>query len=95
MSYLKQSIYISAFVLLGLLIATLIHAVVELIALAIIFGNPEQFAETMWWQEWELIHGIFAGGLWFVGFAGGVYGGVKYWDIIYVKKQRHKTVRSM
>lgn len=76
---LKQLLYIAAFGFLGLLTATLIHGIVEIIALEVIFTNPERFAETVWWQEWHLIHAIFAGSLWLSGLFGGLYLGQKWW----------------
>jgi hypothetical protein len=77
---MKKFLYVASFTFLGLVVSTLIHAVIEIPALNLIFGNPERFADTFWWQEWHLIHGVFAYSLWLAGFLGGVYYGFKFWE---------------
>lgn len=77
---MKKTLYIASFGFLGLLVSTLVHALVEMVALDLIFNNPDRFAESVWWQEWVLIHGIFAFGLWAIGLIGGLYLGVKWWE---------------
>lgn len=85
---MKKAFYIFCFGFLGLLVATLIHAGAELLALHIIFSNPAEFAGTFWWNEWFLVHDMASNFLWLLGLVGGVYGGFKYWDILYVKGGR-------
>lgn len=85
---MKRLFYITCFVLLGLLLATILHGVIEMIYLAIVFGNPTQFAESLWWREWSTIHRYGGGVLWAIGLIAGVYGGVRYWRIIYVEGKR-------
>jgi len=53
---------------------------VELIALNIIFSNPDMFSETIWWQKWKLIHDVVSYGLWLVGVTLGLYTGFKWWE---------------
>lgn len=76
---MKRVLYIIAFGFLGLLVATLIHAGLELWALAVIFGD-EANASTVWWREWELIHDSVSIGLWLAGLLLGVGAGIKWWD---------------
>jgi hypothetical protein len=76
---LKKTSYIVLFGFLGLLLSTLIHAVAEIYVLDLIFNHPERFADTIWWQEWDLIHGVFAFGLWALGLIIGVYLGFRWW----------------
>ena len=76
---MKMFFYVIAFAFFGLIVATIIHAVVELVALELIFGNPARFADTFWWTKWHLLHHTLATLLWFVGFCMGVYYGFKYW----------------
>jgi hypothetical protein len=76
---MKKSLYIVSFAFLGLLVSTLIHGLIEIVALDLIFNNPSRFANTIWWQEWGLIHDVFAFGLWTVGLSAGVYLGIKWW----------------
>lgn len=85
---MKRAFYIVCFAFLGLLLATILHGVIEMAYLAYIFGNPAQFAESVWWQEWPMIHHVGGAALWLAGFVLGAYGGVKYWRIIYVEGKR-------
>jgi hypothetical protein len=64
---------------LGLIVATLIHAAIEIVALQVIFGNPERFVDTVWWQHWHEIHWYGATLLWLLGFGGGIYLGFRFW----------------
>jgi len=83
---MKKVSYIFAFGFLGLLVATLVHGMVEIFAIDFIFENPERFSDTFWWNEWSTLHAIGGGALWVVGLLGGLYAGVKFWEIVYVKK---------
>lgn len=76
---MQKGVYIAGCGFLGLLVATLIHAGVELWALKLIFGNPDQFADTIWWHKWDLLHWSVSGVLWTVGLWCGVYTGIKMW----------------
>jgi len=76
---MKRLTYILAFSFLGFLLATLIHAIVELIALQLIFGNPLN-AETVWWQNWQQIHAVVGTILWIVGLVAGLLAGIYWWD---------------
>lgn len=85
---MKRIIYIISFSIFGLLVATLLHAGIEFWALAFIFGNPEQFATSVWWTEWTLIHGTVSLVLWGVGLLGGLWAGFTFWRILYVEGKR-------
>jgi hypothetical protein len=76
---MKKIFYITAFGILGLLIAALIHFSVEIVALKLIFGNAAN-AETFWWQEWQLLHAIFSVVTWAGGLLVGMVAGFYFWD---------------
>jgi len=76
---MKKVLYISSFTILGLILATILHAIIEFVALAVIFEDPAQFAETFWWKEWELVHQFGANFLWLLGALGGIYSGFVLW----------------
>jgi hypothetical protein len=76
---MKKSIYVLACGLLGLIISTIIHGVVEIAALQLIFYNPECFAETLWWTHWKPIHDSLSLALWLIGLLGGLFVGYKWW----------------
>lgn len=84
---MKRFIYIFAFGFLGLLVATLIHAGVEMLALWVIFGQPEIYVGTYWWEEWHMVHRIGSTVLWWLGLAVGLWCGFRFWRILYIEKR--------
>jgi cell division protein FtsX len=84
---MKRRLYIGAFIFLGLLISTLIHAGFEMWVLSYVTADYEAYAEVFWWQNWELAHGVVSAGLWLLGIVLGYLGGVRYWNILYVEKR--------
>ena len=76
---MKKLLYIILFGLLGLIVSTIVHGVVELVALKLIFGNPAN-ETSVWWTQWKLIHAVGGSALWVVGVLLGLYAGVKWWD---------------
>ena len=77
---MKRLCYIVAFGFLGLLLSTLVHAVLELVALKVIFGSPDRYAESVWWQNWDTIHHVAGVSLWLAGLLLGLYLGVIWWS---------------
>lgn len=80
---MKRWLYISLFGFLGLLLATFLHGVVELWLLDLIFTNPEQFSDTVWWQQWSRLHAIGGATLLLLGAGAGLWAGWRYWRILY------------
>jgi len=81
---MKRILYIISFGLLGLLVATILHGVIELVALDLIFNEPTN-ADSFWWQEWQLVHAVGGGTLWIAGLLLGLLAGYKCWDEYGVK----------
>lgn len=77
---MKKIFYIFACGLLGLLVSTILHGLIEILALGIIFGQPEKFIETIWWQKWSVIHDGISYLLWVSGVGGGIILGLKWWE---------------
>lgn len=75
---------------LGLLLATLIHALLEIPTLAYITNNLEVHGQGYLWQNWKMIHGVVGAGLWFGGLIFGFWAGKKWWQILYVEKRYGK-----
>ena len=75
---MKRVFYIASFGLLGLIVSTLAHAVVEMVALQLIFGDPNNVT-SVWWREWELIHAVYSAALWTAGLFLGLFAGVTWW----------------
>lgn len=89
---MKRYFYIAAFMVLGVLLATLSHAAIELPTLAIMTGNFAYYGDSFIWRHWSLIHGVGGKILWFVGALAGFLAGRRFWQILYVEK-RYGTPR--
>jgi hypothetical protein len=76
----KKFLYIISVVILGLLLSLLVHASAEMIALKIIFSQPEKYFETIWWQEWSAVHRVGSLVLSCLGSLSGLYFGIKWWE---------------
>lgn len=57
---LKKSAYITLFVVLGVLVNFLIHAVVELAVIELLTRDFARFGLGLSWQSWFTIHTVFA-----------------------------------
>ena len=87
MSAMKRIVYIAAFVLLGLLLSTLLHAAIEMPTLWLITGNIEKYGQSWVWQNWQLVHGVGSAILWLLGATLGFLLGRRYWHILYIEKR--------
>lgn len=76
---IKRAIYISGYVLLGLLVAALLHAAIELPLLGLISSDPARYTETWWWRRWDELHVTITSVLFFAGTVGGYRVGVRNW----------------
>lgn len=83
---MKKAIYILCFMLLGLLVATLVHAVVELPFLWFISVDYETYGGSFWWRHWTELHYYGGLALWLLGLGWGIWGGFHYWRIVYIEK---------
>lgn len=88
---MKKVVYITAFTVLGLLVATLVHAGVELPILHFIFTDYESYGDTFLLRHWDLVHGMGGALLWIIGVAIGFFFGHHYWHAIYGGKTRNET----
>ncbi len=89
---MKRIFYIALFALLGVLVVTLLHAVIEIPFLAWM-SNELALGQTNWLIEhWWTIHVLGGKLLWFGGAVGGYIAGRKFWRILYVEK-RYGTPR--
>ncbi len=77
---------------LGLLLATLLHAAIE-IPLLLWMQIILEAGETPWlWDEWPLLHWLGGTVLWLGGIGVGIFLGKKFWRILYIEK-RYGTPR--
>ncbi|MEM9336526.1 MAG: hypothetical protein AAGA35_01555 [Patescibacteria group bacterium] len=84
---MKRTVYIIAFIFLGLIVSTLVHAALEMPILWLVSSDYERYANSLLWQHWELMHHTVAVGLWVMGALVGYKLGKRYWHILYVEKR--------
>lgn len=89
---MKRIFYITSFTVLGLLLATLVHAAIEIPILSLITSDFARYQDSFLWRHWSAIHGIGGAVLWGAGVFGGVIAGRRFWQILYVEK-RYGTPR--
>lgn len=87
---MKKTIYIILFAFLGLLLATLLHALIELPTLWLITGDIERYGESFVWRNWVVLHSTIAALIWVAGLGGGVWAGFRYWRILYIEERYGK-----
>lgn len=89
---MKRLFYIGAFTFLGILLATLVHAGVEIPLLSMMESQLEMSGRSVLADNWWLIHGWGGKLLWLGGALGGMVAGRRFWQILYVEK-RYGTPR--
>ena len=84
---MKRITYILGFALLGVMVAALIHAAIEVPLLWLISSDFETYSSSYWWQNWSVLHRYISLGLWIVGLLAGTRAGFHYWKVIYVEEK--------
>jgi hypothetical protein len=87
---MKRYLYYACFALLGLLIATLVHAGLEILALKIITNDMATYNDGYVWQHWNLVHGSLSLVLWLLGTFGGFVLGKHFWQVLYIEQRYGK-----
>jgi hypothetical protein len=81
---MKKKLYISSWILLGILLSFILHGVVE-IPLLFLFSQDKSWMLGFSWQVWYLIHYIFTFILLVMGMYFGFRLGKFFWRKIYEK----------
>lgn len=84
---MKKACYLFLFIVFTLLVSLLIHGLVEITTLWLLTNNLDKFGESFVWQHWYTVHLVGGILLWGFGFAAGVWGGLHYWNMLYVEKR--------
>ena len=66
------------------------HILLEIAVLGFLTNNLVQFGESYVWQNWSLVHMVAGIALWVIGLVGGVWGGFRYWRILYIEESYGK-----
>ncbi|MEX2052809.1 MAG: hypothetical protein WD898_01120 [Candidatus Paceibacterota bacterium] len=83
---LKKKIYILAFILFGIIIQFIIHAVVEGWYIILLVRDYDKYGFGLSWDSWFLIHHIFTLVLLVAGILFGWQQGKHWWHELYEKK---------
>jgi hypothetical protein len=84
---MKKSIYISLFIVLGILISFLIHGLVEIWYIGFLLNDFPKYSLGFSWAQWFLIHNIGTAVLLAAGILFGFWQGKHWWRRIYEKRQ--------
>ena len=87
---MKKTIYIASFVVLGMLLQFLLHALVEVWYIRLLVRDFTAFGLGLSWNAWFIIHAALTILFLIGGASAGYCAGKKWWHIIYVE-QRYKN----
>lgn len=87
---MKKFFYVLLFTVFTLLLSLCVHIALELPTLWLITNNFAVYGDSFLWQHWKSIHAIGGALLWLIGFGGGIYGGFRYWRILYIEERYGK-----
>lgn len=84
---LKKTSYVVAFAALGILVSTVIHAVIEIPMIALVTGGSDGI-RWLPWSQWKMLHHIGAATLLLLGIGIGTQQGLYWWPKLYDKNGR-------
>lgn len=84
---MKKSIYIFLSGVLGVILATIIHGLVEIWYINLLLSDFPKYGFGFSWNTWVIIHNVLSGILWVTGLLVGIQCGFRWWNIIYVEKR--------
>lgn len=83
---MKKILYISLFIILGILVSFLTHAIIEIVGINMLVYDFSKYGLGLTWQDWIRIHNILAVFLFLSGVVFGGWQGFVWWKRIYGKK---------
>lgn len=84
---MKKVIYIILSIILGILLSTMLHAIVEIFIINLLTKDFNKYGLGLSWETWFLIHSIGTIILLVLGIVGGYLLGQRWWRIIYIEKK--------
>ena len=82
---MKKYIYITLFVLLGILLQFLAHSGIEILYINLLQNNFEAWSFGLSWVDWWRVHNIVTVILLLLGIIAGFWAGKYFWKKIYDK----------
>lgn len=89
---MKKIFYIALFMVLGIILSFIVHAVVEIVMITLLEKEFETFNLGLSWVEWYLVHDIGAVVLFILGVSLGYIQGKHWWRVIYIEKRYPKKL---
>jgi len=86
----KKTLYITLWVITGIMISFIIHGLIEIPILSLLTKDFEKYSLGIAWEGWLAIHLVLSVLLFLLGILAGLLIGLKAWDMIYVKGVRGK-----
>lgn len=84
---MKKNSYIILFVVLGVLLSFLTHALIEIPIIILLLSDFEKWGFGLSWDAWYMIHTIGTAALLVLGISIGFWQGRYWWGVIYVKNK--------
>lgn len=82
----KRKIYISLFVVLGLLAGLVVHGLIELWYIHLLTTDFKKFSLGFSWADWFMIHKLWSVITLLGGIVAGYYQGRYWWEIVYEQR---------
>jgi len=89
MNKLKKNLYIALFVLLGLLLGFILHAIAEIWYIGLLILNFNKYSMGLSWTKLYFAYQISTFIFLFLGAFWGYFQGLFWWKIIYGKQHGH------
>ena len=86
----KRTVYIAAFIVLGLLLAAILHAAIEIPVINLLVSDFDRYSLGLTWSGWFWVHHIGTVMLSLVGVWFGYTQGKHWWRVIYEEKKYGK-----
>ncbi len=83
---MKKTIYITLFIILGIMLSTILHGLIEMPVIYLLVSDFKKFSLGLNWSQWYLIHHIMTVVLLLIGILLGTFWGFKFWNKIYKNK---------
>ena len=83
----KRKFYLFCMVILGILLSTIAHVLIETWYIALLIGDFGTYGLGFSWESWFIIHHIATVVLLVLGILFGYWLGVRWWQIVYVEKR--------
>ena len=84
---MKRNIYIFCAIVLGILLSSIIHALVETWYINLLVSDFDTYSFGFSWAQWFLAHNVLTTVLSILGALGGYWLGVRGWQIVYIEKR--------